>query len=158
MPIEIVLPRLGWNMESGQVGEWLKKDGEHVEAGEILLTVEGDKATQEVESLDSGVLHIPVDSPPPGIEVPVGTLLAYLLEPGETLPFSAPPAPVVERAGEDLNPTAEAVSADQETSPDATRNTQYACHQPPRSARCQRVGRRLDRTHGQWSHRADSGA
>ena len=37
MAFEIVLPRLGWNMEAGKLGEWLKKDGEHVEAGDITL-------------------------------------------------------------------------------------------------------------------------
>ena len=78
MPFEVVLPRLGWNMETGRLGEWLKQDGERVEAGELLFTVEGDKATQEIEALDSGVLRIPPDSPPPGKEVPVGTLLGYL--------------------------------------------------------------------------------
>jgi len=89
MPFEVVLPRLGWNMETGRLGEWLKKDGERVEAGEILFTVEGDKATQEVEALESGILRIPPDSPPPGKEVPVGTLLAYLLAEGEAAPFAA---------------------------------------------------------------------
>ncbi|MCX6030761.1 MAG: 2-oxo acid dehydrogenase subunit E2 [Chloroflexi bacterium] len=85
MPFEVVLPRLGWNMETGRLGQWLKQDGERVEAGELLFTVEGDKATQEVEALDSGILRIPPDAPPPGKEVPVGTLLAYLLAPDEEL-------------------------------------------------------------------------
>jgi len=88
MPFEVVLPRLGWSMETGRIGEWLKKDGERVEAGEILFTVEGDKAVQEIEALESGILHIPPDSPPPGKEVPVGTLLAYLLADGEMVPFA----------------------------------------------------------------------
>ncbi len=94
MPFEVVLPRLGWNMETGSLAEWLKRDGERVEAGEILFTVEGDKATQEVEALESGVLHILPDSPSPGQEVPVGTLLAYLLAEGEPVP----PAPAVDPA------------------------------------------------------------
>jgi pyruvate dehydrogenase E2 component (dihydrolipoamide acetyltransferase) len=81
------MPRLGWNMETGRLGQWLKQDGERVEAGELLFTVEGDKATQEVEALDSGTLHIPPDAPPPGKEVPVGTLLGYLLAPGEMADF-----------------------------------------------------------------------
>ena len=85
MPFEVVLPRLGWNMETGRLGEWLKRAGERVEAGEILFTVEGDKATQEVEALEGGILRIPPDSPPPGKEVPVGTLLGYLVAEGEEL-------------------------------------------------------------------------
>jgi pyruvate dehydrogenase E2 component (dihydrolipoamide acetyltransferase) len=89
MASEVVLPRLGWNMETGRVGEWLKRDGERVEAGELLFTVEGDKATQEIEALESGVLRMAPDAPRPGQEVPVGTLLAYLLAPGEDLPDGA---------------------------------------------------------------------
>jgi len=86
MPFEVVLPRLGWNMETGRLGEWLKRDGERVEAGELLFIVEGDKATQEVEALESGILRIPPDAPPPGKEVPVGTVLGYLVQEGEALP------------------------------------------------------------------------
>jgi pyruvate dehydrogenase E2 component (dihydrolipoamide acetyltransferase) len=103
MPFEVVLPRLGWNMETGRLGEWLKKDGEHVEAGEILFTVEGDKATQDVEALESGTLRIPPDAPPPGQEVPVGTLLGYLLAPGEEMPQSRSEMAVAEQATPDTS-------------------------------------------------------
>ena len=34
MAIEIVMPRLGWTMEKGNSGEWLKQDGEEVKAGD----------------------------------------------------------------------------------------------------------------------------
>lgn len=88
MAVEIVLPRLGWTMEEGTLVEWLKQDGDPVKAGEILFTVESDKAVNEVESFDEGILRIPPDSPAPGTTVPVGTLLAYILQPGEALPAS----------------------------------------------------------------------
>jgi len=81
--IEIVMPRLGWTMETGVVAEWLKRDGDAVRAGEVIFTVESDKAMQEVEALDSGTLRIPSDAPPVGATVPVGSVLAYLMEPGE---------------------------------------------------------------------------
>jgi pyruvate dehydrogenase E2 component (dihydrolipoamide acetyltransferase) len=89
MAFEVFMPRLGWNMEKGSLAEWRKKDGDYVEEGEILFTVESDKAIQEVEALESGVLRILPDSPPPGKEVSVGTLLAYLVKPGESVPFEA---------------------------------------------------------------------
>src|SRR5262245_42274384 len=92
MAVEVVMPRLGWDMEEGSLVEWLKKDGETVQPGEIMCTIEGDKAVNEVESLDSGVLRIPPDSPPPGAKVPVGTVLAYLVGPGEAPPFELAPA------------------------------------------------------------------
>ncbi len=86
MPSEIVMPRLGWTMETGTVVEWLKASGDLVEAGEHIFAVESDKAITEVESLDSGVLYIP-DGTPIGVEAPVGATLAFILAPGE-----APPA------------------------------------------------------------------
>ncbi|MBI2942370.1 MAG: hypothetical protein HYY04_18230 [Chloroflexi bacterium] len=87
MAVEVVMPRLGWNMEAGSLVRWLKQDGEPVRAGEVICLIESDKGVNEVESLDSGILRIPLDSPPPGVEVPVGTVLAYLVGPGEPAPF-----------------------------------------------------------------------
>ena len=87
MAIEIVVPRLGWSMDEGTFVEWLKQDGEKVEAGEMLFVLEGEKASQEIESFDAGILRIPPDAPQPGDEVVVSQLLAYLVEGGETAPF-----------------------------------------------------------------------
>jgi pyruvate dehydrogenase E2 component (dihydrolipoamide acetyltransferase) len=90
MPLEIRIPRLGWSMEEGLFSAWLKKNGERVKAGEPLYVLESEKAQQEVESLDDGVLHIPFDAPQPGDTVKVGQLLAYLLAEGEAPPANAP--------------------------------------------------------------------
>ncbi len=87
MAIEIVVPRLGWSMDEGTFVEWLKQDGERVEAGEMLFVLEGEKASQEIESFDAGILRIPPDAPQPGDEVVVSQLLAFLVEEGETPPF-----------------------------------------------------------------------
>src|SRR6266568_4505992 len=93
MPAEVVMPRLGWDMKVGSVAEWLKHDGDRVEVGEAICTIAGDKATTELEALDEGILRIPPQSPEPGEEVPVGTLLAYLLAPGEDVAAEKPPFP-----------------------------------------------------------------
>jgi pyruvate dehydrogenase E2 component (dihydrolipoamide acetyltransferase) len=98
MPIEIQLPRLGWSMEEGTFLEWLKKDGDFINEGEPLFTLESDKAAQEVESIDAGILHIPVHGPKPGDLIKVGHVLAYLLSEGESAPVA--PAPI-----ENLPPT-----------------------------------------------------
>ena len=84
---EVVMPRLGWTMETGKIVVWHKHDGEMVTAGEIILEVEGDKAVSEVEALDSGILRIPPDAPDEGAEIPVGAVLAYLVPTGESAPF-----------------------------------------------------------------------
>jgi pyruvate dehydrogenase E2 component (dihydrolipoamide acetyltransferase) len=85
MAHDIVMPRLGWTMEAGTLVEWFKQEGEEVNAGDLLFAVETDKAVQEVEALDSGVLHIPTDSPL-GVEAPVGAVLGFILDPGEAPP------------------------------------------------------------------------
>ena len=87
MASEIVMPQLGWTTEGGTFGKWLKKDGDVVQPGDPVCVVESDKAAQEVESFDGGILRIPPDSPPPGTAVPVGTVLAYLVQPGEPALF-----------------------------------------------------------------------
>src|SRR5437868_3895426 len=79
MPIEIIVPRLGWSMEEGNFVNWLKKDGEVVKSGEPLFSLENEKAVQEVEAIDSGVLQIPMDGPKPGQVVKVGQVIGYLL-------------------------------------------------------------------------------
>ena len=92
MAIEILLPRLGWTMEEGVFVEWLKRDGEQVQPGDLLFTIESDKATTEVESFEQGILRLPPDGPQPGSTLPVGAVLGYLVQPGERAPFEAEPA------------------------------------------------------------------
>ena len=92
MAEEIAMPRLGWTLEEGTLVEWLKAEGDQVEVGEILFTVESDKALNEIETFSGSILCIPPDAPQPGDTVPVGTLLGYLLEPGETMPVQTQPA------------------------------------------------------------------
>src|SRR6185436_20708520 len=86
MPIEIIVPRLGWSMEEGAFVGWLKKDGELVKAGEPLLSIEGDKAVQEIESIDSGILRIAADGPKPGDSIRVGDVLGHLVAAGDAAP------------------------------------------------------------------------
>jgi pyruvate dehydrogenase E2 component (dihydrolipoamide acetyltransferase) len=90
MAFEVVMPRLGWNMEEGTLAGWRKNDGDQVAVGDILFEVESDKALQEVEALENGTLRIPAGSPEKGATVPVGTLLAWLVAPGESIPNGAP--------------------------------------------------------------------
>src|SRR5581483_2313436 len=96
------MPRLGWTMETGTIAEWLKQDGDEVRAGETIFTVESDKALQEVEALESGILRI-LPSSTPGAEVAVGTVLARLVQPGEAVLHDVQPgmagAPVMHVAG-----------------------------------------------------------
>lgn len=97
MPIEITIPRLGWSMEEGNFLGWLKKDGELVKCGEPLFTLESEKAAQDIEATDNGVLRIAKESPQAGTVVAVGQRIGYLLVEnevveGETTPLKEPAA------------------------------------------------------------------
>lgn len=87
MAIEIFMPKLGWTMEEGVLDEWIKQDGDEVQAGDVIFVVESDKALQEIEAFDSGILRILPGAPPVGSTVKIGELLAYLVQPGEAAPF-----------------------------------------------------------------------
>jgi pyruvate dehydrogenase E2 component (dihydrolipoamide acetyltransferase) len=91
MAIEIVVPRLGWSMDEGTFGEWLKKEGEFVKRGEALFVLEGEKSAQDIESFDEGILRLPPDAPQPGNTVKVGQVLAFLVAQGEAAPFEGAP-------------------------------------------------------------------
>src|SRR5207244_9548178 len=82
MATEVKLPRLGQGMESGTVVKWLKSEGDRVEKGEPLYELDTEKVTQEVEAEASGVLlKIAVSEG----EVPIGTTIAFIGEPGESV-------------------------------------------------------------------------
>ncbi len=57
MPLtRIIMPKTGADMEEGRILAWKKKEGERVAKGEVLLEIETDKATMEVESPESGLV------------------------------------------------------------------------------------------------------
>ena len=93
MAVEIIVPRLGWSMDEGVFSEWLKEDGQAVQEGDLLFVLESDKAAQEVESMDAGILRIPPYAPKPGDTVVVGQLLGYLVEEGEPVPSPSAATP-----------------------------------------------------------------
>jgi len=95
MPHPITIPRLGWSMEEGVFGTWLKASGDVVRVGEMIFVLEGEKAATEIESLDSGRLCIPADAPEPGATVKVGDVIGYLLAEGEIAPDSVRSHPSV---------------------------------------------------------------
>jgi pyruvate dehydrogenase E2 component (dihydrolipoamide acetyltransferase) len=91
MAVEITIPRLGWSMEEGVFSRWLKQEGDTIRQGDPLFELEGEKAIQEIEALDAGILRIPANGPLPGSVVRVGTVVGYLVTQGEALPVGETP-------------------------------------------------------------------
>jgi len=73
MAIDYLMPKLAMAMNEGTVNEWLAAEGDYVEQGQLLATVETEKVSYDVESPDAGYLHIVV---PAGETVDCETLLA----------------------------------------------------------------------------------
>ncbi len=86
MASAIAMPRLGLKMETGTVLEWRVAPGDAVAAGEVVLVIESDKTSVEIEAQQSGVMrHIYVE---PDETVACGTLLAAVT-PTSDEPFDA---------------------------------------------------------------------
>ena len=84
MAIYIEMPKLSDTMTEGTLLKWLKKEGDKVEAGDVVAEVETDKATMEMEAFDDGILHKHLVEP--GSKVAIGAKIALLLQKGEKAP------------------------------------------------------------------------
>lgn len=83
MAVNILMPKLGLNMKEGVIVEWLVRDGEKVNKGQPVVTVETEKVVNEVESEADGVLRHAAKE---GDSVRVAEPFAYVLAEGEEMP------------------------------------------------------------------------
>jgi pyruvate dehydrogenase E2 component (dihydrolipoamide acetyltransferase) len=134
--ITITVPRLGWSMEEGTFAGWLKQDGDRVNPGDRLFALESEKATEEIEALDGGILRVGPDGPKPGDTVKVGQVLAYLVAEGEP----APAAPAVATGGP---PVASLSAAVPPVKKEATGGPPVATSRPAVTPRARRVAAEL---------------
>ncbi|MCI0396792.1 MAG: hypothetical protein L0322_17885 [Chloroflexi bacterium] len=88
MATKVVMPQLGESVIEGTIATWLKQEGDKVAKYEPILEIETDKVTTEATAEVAGtLLKILV---PAGQTVSVGTVLAYIGEPGEAVGDGAP--------------------------------------------------------------------
>ena len=90
MAVEIIMPKLGVDMQEGEIIEWKKQEGDEVKEGDILLEIMSDKTNMEIEAEDSGVLLKIVRGN--GQVVPVTEVIGYIGAAGETIETNAAPA------------------------------------------------------------------
>lgn len=57
MLVDVLLPKIGMAMQDSLIVEWVKKPGESVTKGEILLKMETEKVIVELEAPETGVLE-----------------------------------------------------------------------------------------------------
>jgi len=101
MPSQVIMPKLSDAMTEGRLLQWLKKEGDRIQGGDVLASIETDKAEIELESFASGVLRKILVAD--GDMVPVGKLIAIVAEPDEDIssllagaPAAAAPSPKAE--------------------------------------------------------------
>ncbi|MGA2421380.1 MAG: dihydrolipoamide acetyltransferase family protein [Candidatus Acidiferrum sp.] len=141
MAISVVMPALEMAQETGKLLAWRKKEGEPTVKGEPLLEIETDKAVVEVEATADGILA--------GIKsregdvVPVGSVIAWILQAGEALPLEAASAAAA--------PTARTVSAPLSTAPPGSEpspSSSSAVANAAAAAKLSPKARRLAKEHG----------
>jgi pyruvate dehydrogenase E2 component (dihydrolipoamide acetyltransferase) len=115
MAKEVLMPRMGYDMDEGTLLRWLKQVGDNVERGEPIAEIETDKTNLEIESYESGVIHkLLIEE---GQTVPVGQAIALVGAAGEEIAEQEVPAEKQEEPAE--TPASEAARP---AAPQATAN------------------------------------
>ncbi|MGT2887186.1 dihydrolipoamide acetyltransferase [Streptococcus didelphis] len=83
MAVEIIMPKLGVDMQEGEIIEWKKQEGDTVQEGDVLLEIMSDKTNMEIEAEDAGVLLKIIR--PAGDTVPVTEVIGYIGAEGESV-------------------------------------------------------------------------
>ena len=73
--IRVQMPKMGMTMTEGTIASWEKADGDFVNEGDVIATIETDKITNNLEAPANGVLRITV---PAGEELPVAGKMGYI--------------------------------------------------------------------------------
>ena len=96
MAFEIIMPKLGVDMQEGEIIEWKKQEGDVVNEGDILLEIMSDKTNMELEAENSGVLLKITRQA--GETVPVTEVIGYIGAEGEVVADNVASAPAAEPA------------------------------------------------------------
>ena len=112
MAVEVIMPKLGVDMQEGEILEWKKQEGDVVNEGDILLEIMSDKTNMELEAEDSGVLLKIVHQA--GETVPVTEVIAYIGAEGESVEAPSATATITVANGQSVTapaqPSKEAVA------------------------------------------------
>lgn len=130
----ILMPTLGFDMEEGTMGSWMKQVGDLIKKGDVLAEIESDKVTQELQARAEGVLLAQLVKQ--GDAIPVGSNLGIIGAPGEDIAamlgaagvaVPAAVAPVVETAVSlPTTPTAPTANVLSDEFPDGIKATPVA--------------------------------
>lgn len=97
MAVELKVPSLGMDMEEANIIRWLVEEGDEVQKGDVVLEIDTDKTSFEIEAPANGAIRNLRGEE--GETVPVGATLAYVTAPGEEMPKPAAEEQGIEAAG-----------------------------------------------------------
>ncbi len=106
MTIDVKVPASGESVTSANVARWHRKNGESVRKGEVLVTLETDKVSNELEAAADGTLEILIGE---GEEVAIGTLIARIAAVERGLQPASPPVAIASAAPAAAPPTSGSV-------------------------------------------------
>jgi len=101
---DVIIPNAGESVTSANVAQWHVTDGATVNKGDVLVTLETDKVSTELEAEESGSISIIVQE---GEEVAIGTVIAKIAE-GAAAPapeVQSTPEPAVASTQQSASPT-----------------------------------------------------
>src|SRR4029077_9377297 len=90
MSIELKIPEVGESVREGQIGRWLKHEGDAVALDENVVELETDKASMELAAPAAGVLGRVLKKE--GDMVAVGDVIGYVEEQGSASGTKSEPA------------------------------------------------------------------
>lgn len=128
MAVDIVVPPLGESVTEATIATWHKKEGDYVEADEMLVELETEKVTLEVNAPAAGVLSkVSVGE---GDTVEVGTVIGTVDDSAskpaggsakaETKEAAAPQQSAAPASGAILSPAAQKIAAESGATPPAS--------------------------------------
>ncbi|WP_304452676.1 dihydrolipoamide acetyltransferase family protein [Nocardiopsis sp. YSL2] len=143
---EIQMPRLSDTMEEGVISTWVKKVGDKVAAGDVLVEIETDKAVMEYEAYEDGFLV--KQSVNEGDTVPIGAVIGVIADsPDAEVAESAPAAPAEPAAEEEKQEAAAEQPAPAAPAPAAEQSGESGGGEGPRP-RTSPLARRLAKEYG----------
>ncbi|TQI74528.1 pyruvate dehydrogenase E2 component (dihydrolipoamide acetyltransferase) [Bosea sp. AK1] len=90
MPIEVILPKVDMDMETGTIEAWHVKEGDLVRQGDTIFEIGTNKAVMEVEAPATGAIrNIKTET---GVPISVGTPVAWIYLDGEAATTPSEPA------------------------------------------------------------------
>lgn len=90
MPVEVILPKVDMDMETGTIEAWHVKEGDLVRQGDTIFEIGTNKAVMEVEAPASGAIrNIKTET---GVPISVGTPVAWIYLDGEAATTPSEPA------------------------------------------------------------------